>query len=105
MMKRTVYGILCGAIAGIIDVIPMVLQKLPWNADLSAFIMWVVVGFFLSTSSLKIRGPVKGIVVAFLVLAPNTFIIAAQEPRILIPISIMTLLLGSVLGWVMEKIK
>lgn len=105
MMKRIVYGILCGAIAGIIDVIPMVLQKLPWNADISAFIMWVVVGFFLSTSSLKIRGPVKGIVVAFLVLAPNTFIIAAQEPGILIPISIMTLLLGSILGWVMEKIK
>gem|GEM_PF-5600971 len=36
-MKKTFVGIFLGAIAGIIDVIPMILQDLPWNANLSAF--------------------------------------------------------------------
>ena len=41
-MNRIAIGIVFGIIAGIIDVIPMVLQKLTWDANLSAFSMWVM---------------------------------------------------------------
>ena len=44
-MKKTVIGLGLGTIAGIIDLIPMLIQKLPVNAYFSAFTMWIVIGF------------------------------------------------------------
>jgi hypothetical protein len=54
-MRSIVTGICTGVVAGALDLIPMVLQKLPWDANLSAFSMWVVIGFF--ASSAKFVGP------------------------------------------------
>jgi len=102
-MKKTQLGILLGIIAGIIDVIPMLLQKLTWDANLSAFSLWVISGFLIATSNLKIKGVLKGIIISFLALLPSTFLIAWQEPFSLIPITIMTLILGSALGFLIDK--
>ena len=44
--KKLVVGVLLGAVAGVLDVIPMVVQDMSWDANLSAFFHWVVVGFF-----------------------------------------------------------
>ncbi len=92
-----------GAIAGLIDVLPMLVQKLPWEANLSAFLMWVIAGFFIKRTSLALPAPLKGIVIAFLLLTPTAVIIAAQEPFSLLPISLMTLVLGAGLGWAVSK--
>jgi uncharacterized membrane protein len=62
-------------VAGIIDVIPMLMQNLTWDANLSAFAMWIVVGFLISTSDLKINSIIKGILTAFLVLLPTAILI------------------------------
>jgi len=103
-MKKSLIGIGFGSIAGVIDVIPMIFMKLTWNANISAFLMWVIVGFFISTSSLKINGFIKGLVIAFLVLAPSAILIGWNEPQRLIPIFIMTTLLGTILGFTLDKI-
>ena len=104
-MKKISKGIGLGAVAGVIDVIPMIFQKLTWDANISAFIMWVVVGFFLSISSIKIAGFLKGILFSFLILLPTAVIIGWKEPFSLVPIGIMTLILGALLGITTEKIK
>lgn len=102
-MKKTQLGILLGIVAGVIDVIPMVLQELTWDANLSAFFLWIISGFLIATSNLKINGVVKGIIIPFLVLLPSAIIIGWQEPFSLIPITIMTLILGSALGFLIDK--
>ncbi|HOZ03477.1 MAG TPA: hypothetical protein PKX78_03210 [Candidatus Woesebacteria bacterium] len=102
-MKKTQRGILFGIIAGIIDVIPMILQKLTWDANLSAFSLWVISGFLIASTNLKISGVVKGIIISFLVLLPSAIIIGWQEPFSLVPIIIMTLILGSALGFLIDK--
>lgn len=102
-IKKIQLGILLGTIAGIIDVIPMILQKLTWDANLSAFSLWIIAGFLIATSNLKIKGIIKGIIIPFLVLLPSAIIIGWQEPFSLIPISIMTLILGSALGFLIDK--
>jgi len=102
-MKKQIVGIILGSFAGIIDVIPMIIQKLTWDANISAFIMWVVVGFLIATVDLKIKPVLKGIVVAFLVLLPSAILIGWKEPVSLIPITIMTLILGSLLGFFIDK--
>lgn len=102
-MKRIYIGILVGTIAGIIDVIPMIIQKLSWDANLSAFTMWVVVGFLVSVVDLKINSILKGLLIAVLVAFPVVIIVGAQDPASLVPIGIMTLILGSAVGYAVGR--
>ena len=104
MSRKIFLGTILGFIAGIIDIIPMIIQKLPMHAILSAFLMWVVLGFLINTSVLKINGALKGLLLSFLILLPTAILIAQTEPISLIPISIMTAILGTLLGFVSDKI-
>ncbi|OFY44205.1 MAG: hypothetical protein A2X18_00920 [Bacteroidetes bacterium GWF2_40_14] len=54
-IKKIKIGIFFGIIAGIIDVIPMILQNLTWDANISAFTMWIVVGFLIAAIDLNIN--------------------------------------------------
>jgi hypothetical protein len=103
MKNKILIGVMLGAIAGIFDIIPMLLQNLTWDANLSAFSLWVVSGFMLATSDLKLPPVLKGIVIAFLCLLPSAFMIGWKEPFSLIPIGVMTLILGALLGFVYNK--
>ena len=104
MKKRIGIGLLIGAAAGGIDLVPMIWQKLSWDANLSAFSLWVVSGFMLATSNLQLPAALKGIVISFLCLLPSAFIIGWKEPISLLPISVMTLILGAAMGFVFEKL-
>jgi drug/metabolite transporter (DMT)-like permease len=103
-MKPVIIGILLGIVAGIIDVIPMVIKKLSWDANISAFTMWIVVGFFIATIDLSMNPILKGIIIAFLVLLPAAILIGWKEPKSLIPILVMTLILGGLLGYAIPKL-
>jgi len=103
-MKKVKVGILLGFVAGIIDVIPMILQKMTWDANISALSMWVVAGLLISTIDWRINSIVKGILISFLVLVPSAILIAWKEPISLIPIATMTIILGGLLGYSIGKI-
>ncbi|MEI6285704.1 MAG: hypothetical protein WCP79_04290 [Bacillota bacterium] len=103
MKRKIIVGLAFGLIAGIIDVTPMIMQNLTWDANLSALVMWIIAGFIIATSELKIRGVVKGILLSFLLLAPTAIIICWNQPGSMIPIVIMTLILGSGLGHAIQK--
>ncbi|MDD3421852.1 MAG: hypothetical protein PHS47_06120 [Methanocellales archaeon] len=102
-MKKVHLGLTLGIVAGIIDVIPMIIQKLTWDANLSAFFLWIVSGFLIATSEIKIKGALKGMIISFLVLLPSAILIGWKEPFSLIPIFIMTLILGSGLGFLIDR--
>ena len=102
-MNRIFAGLLFGLFAGIIDVIPMIIQNLPWDANFSALTLWLISGFLISTSTLKFNPILKGIFISFLVLLPCSFIIGWHEPSSLIPIFIMTIILGSLLGFSIDR--
>ena len=93
-MRKTTLGLIFGFLAGIIDLIPMIIQNLTWDANLSALSLWIIAGFLISTTNLKMNSILKGIIISFLVLIPSAFIIGWKEPFSLLPISIMTLILG-----------
>lgn len=103
-MKKIKIGILLGAAAGIIDIIPMIVQNLTWDANISAFSMWVVVGFLISIIDLNINSIIKGILIALLVLLPTAILIGWKEPFSLIPIISMTIILGGLLGYSITQI-
>ena len=101
---KIIIGIILGIIVGIIDVIPMIIQNLTWDANISAFTMWIVVGFLIATIDLNIKSIIKGILTAFLVLLPTAILIGWKEPVSLIPIAIMTTILSGLLGFSIKKI-
>ena len=105
MKRKILLGTLSGVVTGALDVTPMIIQKLPIQSMLSAFSMWVVLGLIINTSSLKIKGVLKGLLLSFLVLLPNAFLIGYEEPIALIPIGIMTVILGTLLGFVSDKLE
>ena len=104
MKNNIVIGLVLGAVAGILDVIPMLIQRLTWDANLSAFLLWVVSGFFLATTNLKLPPVLKGIVIPFICLLPSALLIGWAEPVSLVPISVMTLILGALLGFAYGKL-
>ena len=103
-MKTIIIGIILGIAAGIIDVIPMIIKKLTWDANISAFLMWVIVGFLIATTSLNMNPILKGILIAFLGLTPCAVLIGWKEPKSLIPIFVMTLILGGLLGFLLPRL-
>jgi hypothetical protein len=96
-------GILLGIFAGIIDILLMVAQSLTWNANLSAFSLLGSFGLFYcnnihQTQRLSQRS--KHII--------SDFTSLSYSYRLEIPIHaglnvIMTLVLGSLLGFLIEK--
>jgi len=102
-MKKIIIGVLLGAVAGIIDIIPMLIQKLSWDANISAFTFWIIAGFFIATTKIGLEGTMKGMAVSLLLLTPLAFIIGWKEPVSLLPIVIMNLILGSTLGFLIDK--
>jgi len=105
MKRNIITGMSLGAIAGIIDVIPMVIQRLTWDANISAFLMWVVIGFILSITELKMNSILKGILISYLVLLPAAILIGWKEPVSLVPILMMTTILGGALGYSFHRFK
>lgn len=103
-MKKVKVGFLLGLAAGIIDLIPMLLEKLTWDANVSALSMWVIVGIFISTIEWKINSILKGVLISVMVLLPTAILIAWKEPISLIPIVSMTIILGGLLGYSIRKI-
>lgn len=104
MKNKIAIGLFLGVIMGILDVIPMIIQGLTWDANISAFFLWVVSGFMLATSNLKLQPTLKGIIIAFLCLLPSVFIIGWNDPFALVPIGAMTLILGALLGFSYGKL-
>ncbi|HNZ42964.1 MAG TPA: hypothetical protein PKN41_06440 [Bacteroidales bacterium] len=102
-MKKIFLGIVFGILAGLIDVTPMIIQDLSWDANISAFSMWVVIGFLLSIIELKMNSILKGILISYLVLLPLAVLIGWKEPISLIPIFVMTTILGGLLGFTINK--
>ncbi len=104
MKRNTIAGLLIGIAAGILDVTVMIIQKIPWNANLSAFTMWVIIGYLLSITSFRVKGILKGLTISFLILIPHLFIIGWEEPVTLVPVVIMTAILGSLSGYLYQRI-
>jgi hypothetical protein len=101
-MRKTFIGLIVGLTAGLIDIIPMIIQNLTWDSNISALSMWIIAGFFTSKIDLKVNSILKGILIAFLVLLPSSILIGWKEPILLLPISVMIIILGGLQGFIIN---
>lgn len=103
-MRKTIIGLTIGFIIGLIDLIPMIMQKLTWDANISALTMWVSAGFLTARIDLNINPIIKGILIAFLVLLPGAILIGWKEPLSLVPVAVMTIILGGLPGFTINRL-
>ena len=97
-MTRLLVSLLIGVVAGIIDVIPMVIQKMDKYANWSAFVHWVVLGIFISYIQMPMAPWLKGLLVAELAALPIVIIVSKEDKKAWIPILIMSAILGALVG-------
>ena len=103
-LNKAYLGIILGAIVGVVNVLPMILQKVAWDANMSTFLTWVIVGFFISTTKLKFQGILKGIIISILIFIPSTIFVIESNLTGAIWIIVMTLIFGSLLGYLIDKL-
>ena len=104
-MKNILLSFILGALAGIIDIIPMIIQKLDKYATASAFVQWVVLGFIITFIKIPgLDGWLKGLVVAVLMSLPIVILVAKINPKSIVIILLMSAILGSIVGFFSTKI-
>ncbi len=95
----TIY-IAAGLIAGLIDIIPMIIKKLDPLFIASAFTMWLVAGFLAGTLHLTGIPAVNGLLCALLVFLPLSFLIYRMDRAAMIQVCVTTVVLGLLVGFI-----
>jgi len=104
-MQTILFSLSLGAIAGIIDIIPMIIQKLDKYAILSAFVQWVILGLFITYIKIPgVDGWLKGLLVAVLMCFPIVILVMKDDPKSVGIIILTSAILGSVVGFFSTKL-
>jgi hypothetical protein len=102
-MNKWLATLLCGITAGIIDILPMIIQKLDMYAIVSAFIHWIVVAFVINYVQISLSGWLRGMLIAEAMAAPLIIIVMKTDVSAVVPMLVMSAVLGSLAGGVGEK--
>ncbi|HHJ52595.1 MAG TPA: hypothetical protein ENJ89_05330 [Caldithrix abyssi] len=97
-MNEILTALAIGIAAGIIDVVPMIIQKMDKYANLSAFMHWVVLGLIIPFVSWNIAPWLKGFIIAELSAIPILMMVAPTDKKAIVPITIMSAILGIAVG-------
>ena len=83
-----------GIVAAIIDVTPMVLQKLDKNACISAGAHWIVMGLIIPFVNWGVSPWLRGLLIGVLALIPVLIIVYPQDKKAIIPMTAFSIVLG-----------
>ncbi len=91
-------ALIIGIVAGIIDVLPMIKQKLDKSFCISAFMQWIALGLTIPFVDWHLPPWLTGLILAELFAIPIMILIYPRGPKALIPISIFSAILGVLVG-------
>ncbi len=97
-MNNLFIAILIGLAAGLIDVIPMIIQKLNKTASISAFIHYFALGLIIPFVNWNIPHWITGVVISVLSAIPFMIIVYPNDKKAIIPMIILSLILGAGIG-------
>lgn len=98
-MKFFLLSLMIGAICGVIDVLPMLKMKLDKYSITSAFVHYLIVPFVIFSLPWNqdlwwLKGGIIGLVLAI----PTIILVMKDDKKSAIPMVIMSIVLGSVIG-------
>lgn len=100
-MKTFLLTLLIGAVFGAIDILPMLKMKLDKSAIRSAFVFYLIVPFIVyNTDLFGMAWWLKGGVVTLLLALPIIIMVAKDGIKNAMPILVMSVVLGTLIGLV-----
>jgi hypothetical protein len=93
-MNSILIALIIGIVAGLIDVTPMIIQKLDKTSNWSAFIHWVVLGLIIPFVHWDIQPWLKGLIIGELAALPIMIIVFPKDKKVLIPMALFSAVLG-----------
>lgn len=97
-MNNFTIAIIIGLIAGTIDIIPMLLQKLDKRDSLSAFIHYFSLGIIIPFIDWGLAPWKTGIIISAITAIPIMIIVYKTDKKAIIPMIVFSLLLGAGIG-------
>jgi len=93
-MNNIFIALTIGIIAGIIDVIPMIIKKIDKISNLSAFAHWVILGLIIPFVDWNIEPWIKGLILGELSAIPIMIMVYPKDKKALIPMIIFSAILS-----------
>ncbi|QJB58131.1 hypothetical protein [Pseudodesulfovibrio sp. zrk46] len=103
-MDKLIKALLLGTAAGIVDGIPLLLQGLSWQANLASFLHWLGLGIIITYARLPMDGWLSGLILALLTGIPFAIMTTATDMAAFVPILASSAILGTVLGFMSERL-
>lgn len=98
-MRTILITALIGAVAGTIDILPMIKMKLDRSAIYSAFIFYFIMPFIIFNADLfGMAWWLKGGVITLAIAVPTIIIVAKDDKSNIPPMVIMAIVLGTLIG-------
>lgn len=103
MRQKILASFAIGVLAGLIDITPGVIRGVDLHITFTGFTFWLMMGPTIAFVSLPIKDWLKGLVVASLLSVPGTILISAIAPESVIPMIVLAIALGSMVGFLTGK--
>ena len=97
-MNEILIAAAIGLVAAIIDVIPMIIQKLDKISCMSASIHYFVLGLIIPFVNWDLAPWLKGMIISLLVSLPVMIIVYSKDKKAIIPMTLFALMLGAGIG-------
>ena len=97
-MNEILIAAVIGLVAAIIDVIPMIIQKLDKISCMSAFFHYFVLGLIIPFVNWDLAPWLKGMIISLLVALPVMIIVYSKDKKAIIPMTLFALMLGAGIG-------
>jgi hypothetical protein len=92
-----------GVAAGVVDVVPMVIQRLDRYACVSAFVHWVVTAVLISYVEAPLSPWLKGLLIGELSALPVVILVSKYDTKGIVPIFVFSAMLGAAVGAMTAK--
>ena len=103
MRRKILASFIIGMIAGLIDIAPGVIRGVDLHITLAGFTFWMMMGPAIAFVSLPVKDWLKGLIVASLLSSPGTILISVIAPDSAFPMIVLTIVLGSMVGFLTGK--
>lgn len=99
MNRKTYAAIVIGLVAGAIDLIPLIMVKVPLINMVSILMFWIVTSYFVASVVLFKNKVLNGLVLSTLNMLPLVMVIYTINPKDFLPMLSMAFLLGPLVGY------
>ena len=97
-MTTFLFTLLIGLLGGLIDVLPMIKMKMDKYSNFSAFVHYLIAPFIIFSIEWGLPWWLKGGLLNLLLAIPVIILAAKDDKKSIIPMTIMSIVLGTLMG-------